>query len=393
MKQPRLSILAAFLLAGCATGVLTFDPGGGKRGDQRGTATMPVANPAIGRADSGTGPGADPSAGQIMGSQDDPGGPGHSRAAPGSDAGRPETSGGDRQAVLGAGAIRVTVKWPDYRIQAIPASTTRINVKIMDGSTEVASAEINRPSQNQAYISGLSPATYTVQLSALRPDFSTVVASASANVQVKVNEVAAATIALVPTFQPRLDSVEALSNGQLSLRGSNLSFVGAATHSVWIDGVALPQSSYTSGTPGDQQILVTSLPPGTVSGVIDLSIDGIRIPVSDRRSFVLGSLSQPVDHIALAPAPGWTAFPILKKGENQRLLATLWADADETATTDAPIDWEIFKIEPEPPVGENKLSISGGYLFLADTLTEAATATIRAKAGGKIGQVEVVLQP
>lgn len=371
MKHQKLSFLASFLLAGCTAGVLTYPPSGDIKVDSQ-AGQMPAARPGGDAAApvTGTGP--------VAGNGD-----------------RQDTGAAARQPERLTGGIRISVKWPDapYKLQAIPASTVRINVEVKSADTTVETAVIQRPSQKQAYISGLAVGTYSVVLTGFREDLSTVVASASADVLVKVNEIAGATISMVPSFPPRLDSVEALSNGQLSLKGSNLSFVGAATHSVLINNVPLARSAYTAGTPGDQQIVVTALPDGTTSGLVDVSIDGIKIPVGDKRSFVLGSLSQPVHHIAIAPTAEWSTFPVIKKGENKQLVATLWADENENATTDATIEWDIFKIDPQPLPSESWVSVSGGQVFASDTLTQAATATIRAKAGGQVSQVEVLLEP
>ena len=200
MRKFGLSPLAALLLAGCTAGVLTLNPA-----PDRVPTSQPAAQDAAGR---------DKNPGQVP--------------APAAQVAGSALVQGGRE----TGSIAITVKWPTgYKLQAIPLSTFRIKVTVMSGETTMGSADIEKD-QTKAYISGLAVGTYTVNLTALRQDLSTVVGTASGTVQVKTNEVAGATLIVTPSYQPHLTGLSPPSgaaNQQVTLLGSNLGVAGAAS--------------------------------------------------------------------------------------------------------------------------------------------------------------------
>lgn len=286
-------------------------------------------------------------------------------------------------AEAGNGSVRIGIRWPAYETQAIPLSATTLDVAMLNAtSTPVATASIVRPASS-ATLTHLLAGTYTIELKARRSDASkTVVADATASIAVVANRIAAASLALVPKFPPRLDYLYPTSGPAgtaIALYGANMAPPAGGTYSVLVDGLPVPNSLLQAGS---SMVYLTDLPSWAGnSATISLSVDGLSVPVSQERVFT----RQVIDHLTLTPA---TAS--LATYQSQTYTATAYQDqAGTVVVPNVSFSWSLTDVYPPPDVmlGSSAFSLNGG-VFQA---TATGSATVRVEAGGRFATASVTV--
>ncbi|HEY9897590.1 MAG TPA: hypothetical protein V6D00_00285 [Pantanalinema sp.] len=284
----------------------------------------------------------------------------------------------------GVGSLTVSIRWPAYDAQAIPLSTTTLDLELRDAqSALVATASIARPLAT-ANLPGIPAGTYSLSAIARRAGGGAV-ASDAVSVRVLANRSVPARLVLVPSAPPRLDSIVPTSGPpttQIQLRGANLAPPPGGTYSVLVDGRPVPKEMLQ---PGSSIVYLNGLPDWAgAAPVIAIAVDGIAIPSSQQKTFQ----SQVIDHLALTPSEATMATY-----GTRRFIATAYRDAAGLQPiADVRFEWSMEDVVPAPVFGEGttgpQFSLVGGF-FQAQDATGSATVVVTA--GGRKATASVVV--
>lgn len=283
----------------------------------------------------------------------------------------------------GYGEVRVAVKWPSYQTQAIPLSAAALDVALLDAAgTAVATASIVRPTSS-ATLSRMRVGAYIVRIAARRADVQqTIVADATASLAVVANRIAQASLALVPKFAPRLDSIYPTSGPPgtaIALYGANLGAPPGGTYSVLVDGQPVPNALLQ---PGSSTVYLTDLPSWAGNAAsISVSVDGLAIPDGQVQVFT----RQVIDHLTISPTSA-----TLATYQSRTFTATAYQDAAGTVPVPGvTFSWLLTDQNPPPGVmpGSNPFSLSNGVF----SATATGSATVRVEAGGKFATASVLV--
>lgn len=296
----------------------------------------------------------------------------------------PPVAQGDAGAMpAGRGAIALAIRWPAYESQAIPASTSRLDLELRDAQDRLAAtASLVRPASTASFTL-LPVGNYALQAHARRA-LGDVAASGSATVRVIANRRVPADLTLVPIRAPRLDMIvpeRGTGEDAIYLYGANLLPPAGGTYSVLVDGLPVPNNYLQKG---DSYIILNRLPSWAgLAPRLSVSVDGLGIPPEQVQTYT----RQVIDHLTLTPSQ-----IVLAREASQSYTAIAWRDhAEAFPDAGVAIDWMLTVHEPAPdPLNPAPpaLWLVGSNLYAGSV---PATATIRVTAGGKSATASVIV--
>lgn len=179
------------------------------------------------------------------------------------------------------GTIRLAIRWPErpaYGLQAIPRRTNSLRIRALAGETSVASALLVRPQDGTldatASLTLPAGAATTILVRAYQeqdPAFdSTVIAEASASVDVLPATEVDVRLALLPAFPPTITSMPANAGPGTVITVTGKHFDGWGGPVEFRFGTALSPS-----VQGDSTTLTVTVPDDAVDGKARVEADGL----------------------------------------------------------------------------------------------------------------------
>lgn len=283
----------------------------------------------------------------------------------------------------GSGEVRVAVRWPELSIQAIPLSASELEVALTRTGTTVATGSIVRP-VTVGRLTAIPAGSYVLAVQARRLDAGrTVVAQATASIDVVANRVASAALVLAPSRPPRLTSLSRASvrvGGAVFLNGENLGVPQGGTYSVLVDDRPIPALDLQ---PSNNQIAFLAPSWLASNSTVKVSVDGLLA------SGVLSLSKRVLHHLRIGPENATVSV-----GASQAFQFRAFLDAGETqeATDDVAFVATLTDCDPSPnPDSGFQPFVLSGQTFTAQA---SGTTTLRLAAEGLVASTPItVLAP
>lgn len=271
-------------------------------------------------------------------------------------------------------AVRVAVRWPERRTQAIPDDVERIDVAAFKpgGSLLLQGPTLRRELgvvTSEATLSPLPPGEVEIRAKAFDSN-SKLLADGKTTVTLRPNEIGTARLALLPVDKPAIQEVTPTSGGRgqvVTITGQNFGATSKYPLEVTIGPDRIPVENLTRQ---DNRQLSFQIPAGARTGPIVISVGGAT--ASTVAAFPV------IATISLSPTATETFTPLGLVD-----ITVTAKDTEGAVVADPYLEWQALKTgcKQQPCAGDTDSIVTDGKAGILVTRGDAGSIDVRVAAG------------